>query len=133
MNNIVYINIVVSYQKNTISVLLYRVKLNNQGRINMTSFMKRLKGKGEGRGPREFLPSYCPEISWISCGHYGNFLKISVIVPSPSRKRFPSWANAKLPYIAWVNSSGQNKGLFQAQNRKITMHPQKIEIFVTVY
>ncbi len=44
------------------------------------------------------LPASCPEMSWISCGHYGNFLKISVIVPSPSRKRFPSWANAKLPY-----------------------------------
>ncbi len=48
MNNIVNINTVVSYQKNTISLLLYRVKLNNLGHINMTSLMKRLKGKREG-------------------------------------------------------------------------------------
>ncbi len=62
-----------------------------------------------------------PESSWISCGHSGNFLEIFVIVPSSYRKRIAAWANAKLPYIAWENCSGQNKGLFQAQNRKITM------------
>jgi hypothetical protein len=74
MNNIVYINTVVSYQKkNTISVLLYRVKLNNLGHINITSLMKRLKGRGEGgvtvdfflRPARKFpgFPVDIPEIS----------------------------------------------------------------------
>jgi hypothetical protein len=73
MNNIVYINTVVSNQKNTISVLLYRVKLNNLGQINITSLMKRLKGRGEGgvtvdfflRPARKFpgFPVDIPEIS----------------------------------------------------------------------
>jgi hypothetical protein len=53
--HIVYINTVVSYQKNTISVLLYRVKLNNLGHINMTSFMNSLKGNGEGGVPVDFF------------------------------------------------------------------------------
>ena len=73
MNNIVYINTLVSYQKNTISVLLYRVKLNNLGHINMTSFMKRLKGKGEGGVPVDFFlrtarkfPGFPVEIPEIS-------------------------------------------------------------------
>ena len=73
MNNIVYINTVGSYQKNTISLLLYRVKLNNLGHINITSLMKRLKGRGEGgvtvdfflRPARKFpgFPVEIPEIS----------------------------------------------------------------------
>ena len=66
-----------------------------------------------------------------SCARPGNFLDFlrtfrkfpgnSVIVPSLDRKRFPPWAYAKLPYRAWENCSGQCKGLFQAQKRKITM------------
>jgi hypothetical protein len=55
MKNIVYINTVVSYQKKPISVLLYKVKLYNLGHINMTSFMQRLKGKGEGGVPVDFF------------------------------------------------------------------------------
>ncbi len=57
MNNIVYINTVGSYQKNTISLLLYRVKLNNLGHINITSLMKRLNGRGEGGVPVDFFLS----------------------------------------------------------------------------
>jgi hypothetical protein len=83
--------------------------------------MKRLNGWGEKGGvPADFFlrparkfprfPADIPEIS-------GN----SVIVPSLDRKRFPPWAYAKLPYRAWENCSGQCKGLFQAQKRKITM------------
>jgi hypothetical protein len=66
-----------------------------------------------------------------SCARPGNFLEFlrifrkfpgnSVIVPSLDRKRFPPWGYAKLPYRAWENCSGQRKGLFQAQKRKITM------------
>ena len=66
-----------------------------------------------------------------SCARPGNFLDFlrtfrkfpgnSVIVPSLDRKRFPPWAYAKLPYRAWENCSGQCKGLFQAQKRKIMM------------
>ena len=66
-----------------------------------------------------------------SCARPGNFLDFlrtfrkfpgnTVILPSPYRKRFPPWAYAKLPYIAWENCSGQCKGLFRAQKRKITM------------
>jgi hypothetical protein len=72
--------------------------------------MKRLNGcGGEGGVPVNFFlcqarkfpifPADIPEISW----------------------RFPPWAYAKLPYRAWENCSGQCKGLFQAQKRKITM------------
>jgi hypothetical protein len=66
-----------------------------------------------------------------SCARPGNFLDFlrtfrkfpgnTVILPSPYRKRFPPWANAKLPYRAWENCSGQCKGFFRAQKRKITM------------
>jgi hypothetical protein len=78
-----------------------------------------------------------------SCARPGNFLDFlrasrkfpgnTVILPSPYRKRFPPWAYAKLPYRAWENCSGQCKGLFRAEKRKITMTSKKIEIFVTVY
>ena len=61
-------------------------------------------------------------------GNFLDFLRTSrkfpgntVILPSPYRKRFPPWAYAKLPYRAWENCSGQCKGLFRAQKRKITM------------
>ena len=101
--------------------VLYYCKLNNLGHINSTSIMKKLNGWGERDGSQ-----------WISsCARPGNFLYFlrtfrkfpgnSVIVPSPDRKRFPPWAYAKLPYRAWENCSGQCKGLFQAQRRKITM------------
>jgi hypothetical protein len=36
--------------------------------------MKKLY-EGEGRGPGRFLLAHIPEISWISCGNSGNFLK----------------------------------------------------------
>jgi hypothetical protein len=36
-----------------------------------------------------------PEISWISCGYSGNFLKNSGIVPSLDGKRFSPRANEK--------------------------------------
>ena len=75
---------------------------------------------GGGGGPSGFLPAPSPKISWIQCGHSKNFLEISVIVPLSDQKRFSPWANAKFTYMAWENS-GQYKGLFQAQNRKITM------------
>jgi hypothetical protein len=39
--------------------------------------------------PSRFLPAHIPEISWISCGNSENFLKVSGIVPSLDRKRFP--------------------------------------------
>jgi hypothetical protein len=42
---------------------------------------------GGGMGLIGFLPAPLPEIS--------------AIVPSLDRNRFPSWANAKLPYRAW--------------------------------
>jgi hypothetical protein len=45
----------------------------------------------------------------------GNILEISLIVPSPDQKIFLPWARV------WENYSGQNKGLFQVQNCKITM------------
>jgi hypothetical protein len=51
--------------------------------------MKKLD-EGERRGPTRF-----PEISWIFCRNSGNFLKISGIVPSLDRKRFPPWADEK--------------------------------------
>jgi hypothetical protein len=35
--------------------------------------------------PSRFLPAHIPEISWISCGNSGNFLKVSGIVPSLDR------------------------------------------------
>jgi hypothetical protein len=91
------------------------------GHINITSIMKRLNGWGEREGSQQIS----------SCARPGNFLDFlrtfrkfpgnSVIVPSPDRKRFPPWAYAKLPYRARKNCSGQCKGLFQAQKRKITM------------
>jgi hypothetical protein len=109
----------VAYQKKVISVLLCRVTLKNLGHINIASIIKRLSGRGEGSQP---ISSFSQPGNFLfSCGHSGNFLEISVIVPSSDRKRIPPWANAKLPYIAWENCSGQNKGLFLAQNRKITM------------
>ena len=83
--------------------------------------MKRLNGLGETKGSQQKS----------SCARPGNFLDFlrtfrkfpgnSVIVPSLDRRRFPPWAYAKLPYRAWENCSGQCKGLFQAQKRKITM------------
>ncbi len=99
-------------EKNVSSVLLYRVKLNNVGHINISSIMKWLHGWGTDfflRPARKF-PRFPEDIPGIT-----------VILPSPYRKRFPPWAYAKLPYRAWKNCSGQCKGLFRAQKRKITM------------
>jgi hypothetical protein len=56
--------------------------------------MKKLN-EGQRRGPSRFLPAHIPEISWISCTNSGNILKISGIVPSLNRKRFPTWVNEK--------------------------------------
>jgi len=56
--------------------------------------MKKLD-EGEMRGPSRFLPAHLPEISWISCRNSGNFLKISGIIPSLDRKRFPPCADEK--------------------------------------
>jgi hypothetical protein len=56
--------------------------------------IKKLK-EAYRRSPSRFLPAYIPKISWISCGKSGNFLKISGIVPSLDRKRFPPKANEK--------------------------------------
>ena len=55
--------------KNVSSVLLYGVKLNNVGHINITSIMKRLNGWGTDfflRPARKFprFPEDIPEISW---------------------------------------------------------------------
>jgi hypothetical protein len=82
---------------------LYRVKLKNLGHINITSIIKRRKVLGGEGG----VPAYF-------------FLR-------PARKfpRFPadipeiSWKFRNCPF--WENFSGQCKGLFQAQKRKITM------------
>jgi hypothetical protein len=120
MNSIVlhqYCNVI--SEKNVSSVLLYRVKLNNVGHINITSIMKILNGWGTDFFLRPgwkfpIFPEDIPEISWKY-----------VILPSPYRKRFPPWAYAKLPYRAWENCSGQCKGLFRAQKRKITMTSKK--------
>jgi hypothetical protein len=56
-------------EKNISSVLLYGVKLNNVGHINITSIMKRLNGWGTDfflRPARKFprFPEDIPEISW---------------------------------------------------------------------
>jgi hypothetical protein len=56
--------------------------------------MKKLDA-GERWGPSRFLPAHIPEISWNSYRNSGNFLKISGIVSSLDRKRFPSWADEK--------------------------------------
>jgi len=101
------------------------VKLNQNtcsyiGHMTIPIVMKKLYERQES-GPRRFLLAHISEISWISCVNSGNFLKISGIVPSLYRKRFPPWANEKKPYGARKKCSGQNKGLIQAQNRKITM------------
>jgi hypothetical protein len=50
--------------------------------------MKKLY-EGVGRGPSRFLLAHIPEIFWISCGNFGNFLKISGLVPFFDWKRFP--------------------------------------------
>ncbi len=78
-------------------------------------------GWGEREGSQQISSSARP-------GNFLDFLRTfrkfpgnSVIVPSLDRKRFPVWAYAELPYRAWENCSGQCKGLFQAQKRKITM------------
>jgi len=101
------------------------VKLNQNtcsyiGHMTIPIVMKKLYERQES-GPRRFFLAHISEISWISCVNSGNFLKISGIVPSLYRKRFPPWANEKKPYGARKKCSGQNKGLIQAQNRKITM------------
>jgi hypothetical protein len=80
------------------------VKLNQNsylGYMTIPIIMKKLY-EGEGRGPSRYLLAHMPEISWSSCGNYGNFLKISGnflnfygIFPSLDRKRFPPWANEK--------------------------------------
>jgi hypothetical protein len=73
------------------------VKLNQKsylGYMTIPIVMKKLY-EGEGRDPSRFLLAHIPEISWISCGNSGNFLKISGIVPSLDRKIFPPWANEK--------------------------------------
>ncbi len=126
MNNIAlqYIITLLSYQENLFLSLLM-VKLNQNtcsyiGHMTFPIVMKKLYERQES-GPRRFLLAHISEISWISCVNSGNFLKISGIVPSLYRKRFPPWANEKKPYGARKKCSGQNKGLIQAQNRKITM------------
>jgi hypothetical protein len=52
-------------------------------------------GGGKGSMQISSNTAHMPEISWISCGYSGNFLKNSGIVPSLDRKRFPPWANEK--------------------------------------
>jgi hypothetical protein len=61
-------------------------------KLNQNSYLGHMTIPG---GPSRFLPVHIPEISWISCGNFGNFLKISEIVPSLDRKRFPPWSNEK--------------------------------------
>ncbi len=102
--------------KNVSSVLLYWVKLNNVGHINITSIIKK-KMRGGGRISSSARPGNFLDILRTSRKFPGN----TVILPSPYRNRFPPWAYAKLPYRAWENCSGQCKGLFRAQKRKITM------------
>jgi hypothetical protein len=114
-----YINTVVSYQEK-MSVLYY-CKLNSLGHINITSIIKRLNGWGEREGSQLVSSFARPGNFLYFLRTFRKFPGNSVIVPSPDRKRFPPWAYAKLPYRAWENCSGQCKGLFQAQKRKITM------------
>jgi hypothetical protein len=112
------------------------VKLNQNsyiGHMIIPIVMKKLYER-QGSGPRRFLLAHISEISWISCVNSGNFLKISGIVHSLYRKRFPPWANEKKPYGARKKCSGQNKGLIQAQNRKITMtYSENRKFFHSVY
>ena len=101
--------------------MLYWYKVKSKVKYSTVSKVNRLNRWGEREGSQLIS----------SCARPGNFLYFlrtfrkfpgnSVIVPSPDRKRFPPWAYAKLPYRAWENCSGQCKGLFRAQKRKITM------------
>jgi hypothetical protein len=53
------------------------VKLNQKsylGYMTIPIIMKKLY-EGEGRGPSRFLLAHIPEISWISCGNSGNFIR----------------------------------------------------------
>jgi hypothetical protein len=72
-------------------------KLNQNGYLGHMTIPMVMKNlfKGEGRGPSRFLLGHIPEISLISCGNSGNFLKISGMVPTLDRKTFPPWANEK--------------------------------------
>jgi hypothetical protein len=101
--------------------VLYYCKLNNLGHINITSIMKRLNGWGEREGSQLISSCTRPVNFLYFLRTFRKFPGNSVIVPSLDRKRYPPWAYSKLPYRAWENCSGQCKGLFQAQKRKITM------------
>jgi hypothetical protein len=90
-------------------------------------------GGGEREGSQLISSCAQPGIFLYFLRTFRKFPGNSVIVPFLDRKRFPPWAYAKLPYIAWENFSGQCKGLFQAQKRKITMTSKENRNFVTVY
>jgi hypothetical protein len=64
------------------------------GHMTIPIVMKKLY-KGKGRGHSRFLLAYIQEMSLISCGNSGNFLKISGMVPTLDRKTFPPWADEK--------------------------------------